>query len=80
MIIVKNISFHHGSTTKRGRTMKLERGTSFIEFYYIGLSIAMSRDLALYVKNNRWYFDRAKPEIQEQFRRLYQIYKKGESE
>ncbi|EFS22109.1 hypothetical protein FSBG_01606 [Fusobacterium gonidiaformans 3-1-5R] len=58
--------------------LKLKRGTSFIEFYYRGLSITNSKELAAYIKINKWYFDRAKPEVQEQFRRLYRIYKKQE--
>ena len=58
--------------------LKLERRASFIEFYYKGLSIDNSKELDDYIRINRWYFDRVKPEIQEQFRRLYKIYKEKE--
>lgn len=58
--------------------LKLDRGASFIEFYYTGLSIMNSKDLAAYVKLNRWYFDRMNFEIQEQFRQMYRNLKKME--
>lgn len=37
-----------------------------------------SKDLAAYVKLNRWYFDRMDSEIQEQFRRMYRNLKRME--
>lgn len=58
--------------------LKLARGATFIEFYYTGLAIMNSEDLAAYVKLNRWYFDRMDSEIQEQFRRMYRNLKKIE--
>lgn len=58
--------------------LKLDRGASFIEFYYTGLSIMNYKDLAAYVKLNRWYFDRMNFEIQEQFRQIYRNLKKME--
>lgn len=60
--------------------LKLDRGASFIEFYYTGLSIMNSKDLAAYVKLNRWYFDRMNFEIQEQFRQMYRNLKRMEVE
>lgn len=60
--------------------LKLDRGASFIEFYYTGLSIMNSKDLAVYVKLNRWYFDRMNFEIQEQFRQMYRNLKRMEVE
>lgn len=60
--------------------LKLDRGASFIEFYYTGLSIMNSKDLAAYVKLNRWYFDRMNFEIQEQFRQIYRNLKRMEVE
>ena len=56
----------------------MDRGASFIEFYYAGLIIDSSSDLVEYIKANRWYFDRVSEEIQEQFRRKYHILKKME--
>lgn len=58
--------------------LKLSKGATFIEFYYTGLSIMNSKDLAAYVKLNRWYFDRMNFEIQEQFRQMYRNLKKME--
>lgn len=58
--------------------LKLARGATFVEFYYTGLAIMNSEDLAAYVKLNRWYFDRMDSEIQEQFRRMYRNLKKIE--
>ncbi len=60
--------------------LKLDRGASFVEFYYTGLSIMNSKDLAAYVKLNRWYFDRMNFEIQEQFRQMYRNLKRMEVE
>ncbi|WP_289102185.1 hypothetical protein [uncultured Fusobacterium sp.] len=60
--------------------LKLDRGASFIEFYYTGLSVMNSKDLAAYVKLNRWYFDRMNFEIQEQFRQMYRNLKRMEVE
>lgn len=60
------------------KNLKLDRGASFIEFYYTGLSIMNSKDLAAYVKLNRWYFDRMNFEIQEQFRQIYRSLKRME--
>lgn len=60
--------------------LKLARGATFIEFYYTGLSIMNSKDLAAYVKLNRWYFDRMNFEIQEQFRQMYRNLKRMEVE
>lgn len=62
------------------KNLKLDRGASFIEFYYTGLSIMNSKDLAAYVKLNRWYFDRMNFEIQEQFRQMYRNLKRMEVE
>ncbi|CAL7915971.1 hypothetical protein FUSO7_11300 [Fusobacterium necrophorum BFTR-2] len=58
--------------------MKLQKGTSFIEFYYRGLCTNSSDDLRNYILANKWYFDRQKEEIKEQFRRIYQIRKRNE--
>ncbi|AVQ26576.1 hypothetical protein C4N20_00250 [Fusobacterium ulcerans] len=62
------------------KNLKLDRGAFFIEFYYTGLSIMNSKDLAAYVKLNRWYFDRMNFEIQEQFRQMYRNLKRMEVE
>ena len=61
-------------------SLKLARGATFIEFYYTGLAIMNSKDLAAYVKLNRWYFDRINFEIQEQFRQMYRNLKRMEVE
>lgn len=60
--------------------LKLSRGATFIEFYYTGLSIMSSEDLAAYVELNRWYFDKMSPEIQDQFRQMYRNLKRMEEE
>lgn len=60
--------------------LKLARGATFVEFCYTGLSIMNSKDLAAYVKLNRWYFDRMNFEVQEQFRQMYRNLKRMEVE
>lgn len=60
--------------------LKLAKGASFIEFYYTGLSIMNSEDLKIYVKLNKWYFDKMNPEIQNQFRKMYKNLKRMEIE
>ena len=60
--------------------LKLKRGATFIEFYYTGLMIEDSKELVAYIKQNRWYFDRMKSDIQEQFRQKYRNLKRMEAE
>lgn len=57
---------------------KVPKGTSFKEFYYRGLSINNSIDLALYIKANMWYFEKMTPEVREQFRKFWLSLKKEE--
>lgn len=54
---------------------KVLKGTSFKEFYYRGLSINNSIDLALYIKANMWYFEKMTPDIREQFRSYWRFLK-----
>lgn len=54
---------------------KVPKGTSFKEFYYRGLSINNSIDLALYIKSNMWYFEKMTPEVREQFRSYWRFLK-----
>lgn len=58
--------------------LKVEKGTSFIEFYYRGLDTKTAEELLAYIQTNKWYFDRQKEEIKEQFRRIYRIRKRNE--
>ena len=58
--------------------LKLKRGATFIEFYYTGLMIENSKELVAYIKQNRWYFDRMRSDIQEQFRQKYKNLKRME--
>ena len=57
--------------------LKLKRGATFIEFYYTGLMIEDSKELVAYIKQNRWYFDRMRSDIQEQFRQKYKLEENG---
>ena len=57
---------------------KVPKGTSFKEFYYRGLSINNSIDLALYIKANMWYFEKMTSEVRDQFRNLWLSLKKEE--
>ena len=50
---------------------KVPKGTSFKEFYYRGLSINNSIDLALYIKANMWYFEKMTAEVRDQFRNYW---------
>lgn len=59
--------------------LKLPRGATFLHFYYKGLSINNSEELALYIKLNQWYFNKMNIEIQEQFRNMYRNLKKQEA-
>lgn len=59
---------------------KVPRGTSFMEFYYRGLSIDNSKELLGYIKTNKWYFDRMNLEVQEQFRQLWRALKNREEQ
>ena len=59
--------------------LKLPRGATFLHFYYKGLSINSSEELALYIKLNQWYFNKMDVEIQEQFRNMYRNLKKQEA-
>lgn len=58
--------------------LKLKRGATFIEFYYTGLMIDDSQELVAYIKLNKWYFDRMRSDIQEQFRQKYKNLKRME--
>lgn len=49
-----------------------------IEFYYMCLFTENSSELLNLVKKHKWYFNKLKPEAQEQLRRLYKIYRKNE--
>lgn len=59
--------------------LKLPRRATFLHFYYKGLSINNSEELALYIKLNQWYFNKMNIEIQEQFRNMYRNLKKQEA-
>lgn len=71
-------------TTKEVKKMdnayKVPKGTSFKEFYYQGLSINNSGELAAYIKSNKWYFEKMTLEIQEQFRKFWLSLKKQEEQ
>ena len=57
---------------------KVPKGTSFKEFYYRGLSINNSGELAAYIKSNKWYFEKTTLEVQEQFRKFWLFLKTEE--
>lgn len=67
-----------GKSVPGGINMDLPKGACFREFYYRGLYCETSQELEEYIKKNKWYFDRVKPEIQEQFRRIYKDLKRRE--
>lgn len=50
---------------------KLEKGSTFIEFYYTGLMIETSWELEEYIKVNQWYYTKMREDIKEQFREKY---------
>ncbi len=58
--------------------LKLPKRASMAHFYYQALSLNTSAELAEFIKLNKWYFDKMTPEIQEQFRIMYQKMKKKE--
>ena len=60
--------------------MKLDKGASFIEFYYTGLLIDNSSELVKYIRENELYYKKMKEEIQEQFRQKYRNLKRMEVE
>lgn len=59
---------------------KVEKGTSFREFYYIALYIDNSKDFYKYIITNNWYFERMENRVKEQFRRLYRLMAKEEND
>ena len=60
--------------------MKLPQGACFREFYYRGLSCNTSFELAEYINDNIWYFNKMKSEVKEQFRKMYKDLKRREKE
>lgn len=60
--------------------MDLPKGACFKEFYYRGLYCETSEELLEYLKKNKWYFDKMRPEVQQQFREIYKDLKKREKE
>lgn len=48
------------------------------EFWYMCLECNTSNELADFIKNNKWYFKKLKPEAQEYLRGLYRNYKNRE--
>ena len=60
--------------------MDLPKGACFKEFYYRGLYCETSEELLEYLKKNKWYFDKMRPEVQQQFRDIYKDLKRREKE
>lgn len=60
--------------------MDLPKGASFEEFYYRGLYCETSDELLKYLKKYKWYFDKMRPEVQQQFRNIYIDLKRREVE
>ena len=60
--------------------MDLPKGAYFKEFYYRGLYCETSEELLEYLKKNKWYFDKMRPEVQQQFRDIYKDLKRREKE
>ena len=64
---------------KIGGEMELPKGACLREFYYRGLYCETSEELLDYIKDNKWYFDKMPPKVQEQFRAIYRDLKEKEN-
>ena len=64
---------------KIGGEMELPKGACLREFYYRGLYCETSGELLDYIKDNKWYFDKMPPKVQEQFRYIYRDLKEKEN-
>ena len=60
--------------------MELPKGACFTEFYYRGLYCETSQELLEYINKNKWYFDKMRPQVQQQFRDIYFDLKRREEE
>ena len=70
----------HNIENVPGGKMDLPKGACFKEFYYRGLYCETSEELLEYLKKNKWYFDKMRPEVQQQFRDIYKDLKRREKE
>lgn len=57
---------------------KLNKGDSFIHFYYAALTTGTSKELKEFIDLNKWHFNKMNDEIKDQLRGIYDFRKRKE--